>query len=145
MALNADDQDILTLDPISMNVVNRVAAGSRVEGVLSFNGGVLVQGLLSGSIQVEGPLIIWAQARVQGQLRVNGDVYIFGTLGDADVASTVLECAGMVCVANSGVCNATLLARALRLYQGAEVKGPFKTRHAMQELPVLRDVLAESP
>ena len=37
-------QDTLTIDPIAMNVVNRVAAGCRLSGDLQFDGGLLVQG-----------------------------------------------------------------------------------------------------
>ena len=45
-------QDTLTLDPIAMNVVNRVAAGSQLSGDLSFEGGLLVQGEIAGNIRV---------------------------------------------------------------------------------------------
>jgi hypothetical protein len=37
-------QDTLTLDPIAMNVVSRVAAGSHLNGEHFFEGGLLVQG-----------------------------------------------------------------------------------------------------
>ena len=52
------NQDTLTIDPIAMNIVNRVAAGSRLSGPMVFDGGLLVQGDISGDIQVNGRLIV---------------------------------------------------------------------------------------
>lgn len=139
-------QDVLTLDPAAMNVVNRVAAGCHLNGKLLFQGGVLVQGELSGYLRVEGPLVVWYGATVRGRISVQGDVYVFGHLGDADAAAsdTSIECTGMVCVAHSGHSSATLLARRLQLYEGAQVKGPFKTLRPGEEVPVLLDALAHA-
>jgi len=149
LALSDAQEDTLTLDPMAMNVVNRVAAGSCVEGVLQWNGGLLVQGTLAGNSHIDGHLIVWAGGAVRGRVRVNGDVYVFGTLGGpmgggAGATSTVLECTGTVCIASTGICSAALHANALRLYQGAEVSGPFKTRVATAGVPVLRDALARN-
>lgn len=137
-------QDVLTLDPIALNVVNRVASGCRLNGRLRFEGGLLVQGDLSGNLHVNGRLIIWEGGCVRGRVQVHGDVYVFGQLGDLDPAApdTKLESNGMVCVAQTGVSTAMLLARRLQLYEGADVKGPFKTLRAGEDLPVLRDVFA---
>ncbi len=139
-------QDILTLDPVALNVVNRIATGCRLSGRLRFDGGVLVQGDLSGHVRVDGRLIVWAGGRLRGRIRVKGDVYIFGQLGDLDpeAPDTSLESTGMVCVAQTGLSTATLLARRLQLYEGANVQGPFKTLRAGEKLPVLRDVFVES-
>ena len=114
------EQDVLTLDPIAMNVVNRVAAGSDLRGDLAFDGGLLVQGSLSGTVHVHGSLIVWAGATVSGRLRVAGDFYLFGRLGapGEPVSSTTLECLGQAYVASSGVSTGTLLARRLQLYEG---------------------------
>lgn len=122
-------QDTLTLDPIAMNVVNRVAAGSALSGNLSFEGGLLVQGELSGQIRVNGRLIIWTGGLVSGQIEVTGDLYLFGHLGEpgADVRATQLACHGMVFVSKTGVSTGTLEARRLQLYEGADLQGPFKT------------------
>lgn len=137
-------QDVMTLDPTTMNVVSRVAAGSHLNGRLLFDGGVLVQGELSGHIVVRGHLVVWHDATVRGRLSVHGDVYVFGKLGDTDApeAATSVECSGMVCVAQSGRSNATLLARRLQLYEGADVKGAFKTLRAGEIVPTLQDALA---
>ena len=125
-------QDTLTIDPIAMNVVNRVAAGSRLEGDLLFEGGLLVQGEISGQIRVNGRLIIWKGGVVRGTVRVQGDLYLFGQLGVTEVAQT-------------GVSTGTLMAKRLQLYEGADLRGPFKTLKLGSTLPVLHDVQSQQP
>ena len=38
-----------------------------------------------------------------------------------------------------------MLARKLQMYEGAQLKGPFRTLQTNDKLPVLRDVLVEPP
>ncbi len=122
-------QDTLTLDPIAMNVVNRVAPGTALSGELAFEGGLLVQGELSGDIRINGSLIIWTGGLVRGRVEVSGDLYLFGRLGDAgaDVQATQMACHGMAFVSKTGVSTGTLQARRMQLYEGANLQGPFKT------------------
>lgn len=138
-------QDTLTLDPIAMNVVNRVAAGARLDGALEFEGGLLVQGEISGHIRVNGRLIVWTGGVVRGRVRVTGDLYLFGQLGapGASAHDTSLECQGMAYVSKTGVSTGTLMARRLQLYEGADLQGPFKTLKLGDTLPVLHDVHTE--
>jgi len=145
--VNHTPQDTLTIDPVAMNIVNRVAAGSELSGDLSFEGGLLVQGSLEGHIRVNGRLIIWTGASVRGRIRVTGDLYLFGLLGSANGGShdTSLECEGMVYVSKTGVSTGTLLAKRLQMYEGAQLKGPFHTLQTNDRLPVLRDVLVQPP
>ena len=63
-------QDTLTIDPIAMYVINRVAAGSVLSGELEFEGGLLVQGAIAGNIRVRGRLIIWTGGVVRGRVQV---------------------------------------------------------------------------
>jgi len=135
-------QDTLTIDPIAMNVVNRVAAGTRLSGELVFEGGLLVQGELSGQIRVNGRLIVWAGGVISGRIRVADDLYLFGQLGaaGADEDDTRLECLGTAYVSKTGVSTGTLMARRLHLYEGADMQGPFKTLKLGDHLPVLHDV-----
>jgi hypothetical protein len=130
-------QDTLTIDPIAMNVVNRVAAGSVLRGELTFEGGLLVQGEVSGQIRVNGRLIVWTGGVVRGQVAVNGDFYLFGRLGEpgADAEDTHLACQGMAFVSKTGVSTGTLEARRLQLYEGADLQGPFKTLKPKPEAP----------
>ncbi len=138
-------QDTLTLDPIAMNVVNRVAAGTQLDGELQFEGGLLVQGEISGQIRVNGRLIVWTGGVIRGRIRVTGDFYLFGQLGapGADAQDTSLECQGMAYVSKTGVSTGTLMARRLQLYEGADLQGPFKTLKLGDNLPVLHDVHIE--
>lgn len=137
--------DTLTLDPVAMNVVNRVASGSEMDGQLVFEGGLLVQGKLSGRVLVRGRLVIWRGAQVSGRIKVTDDLYLFGHLGEPDGApdGTTMECEGQVYVSRTGVSSGTLLARRLVLYEGAELRGPFKTLRQGVVLPTLRDVVTD--
>jgi hypothetical protein len=139
-------QDTLTLDPIAMNVVSRVAAGSHLNGEHFFEGGLLVQGEISGQLRVNGRLIIWTGGVVRGRIRVMGDLYLFGRLGEAGGGpqDTSLECTGMAYVSKTGISTGTLMARRLQLYEGADLQGPFKTLKLVDNLPVLHDVHTES-
>ncbi|MDQ7744338.1 bactofilin family protein [Hydrogenophaga pseudoflava] len=140
-------QDTLTIDPVAMNVVNRVAAGSRLAGDLLFEGGLLVQGEISGQIRVNGRLIIWKGGVVRGSVRVQGDLYLFGQLGLPDGAAqdTQLECHGMAYVAQTGMSTGTLMAKRLQLYEGADLRGPFKTLKLGSTVPVLHDAQPQQP
>ena len=135
-------QDTLTIDPLAMNIVNRVAAGCDLSGDLNFEGGLIVQGHIEGHIRVDGRLIIWTGASVRGRIRVMGDLYLFGQLGSPNGGphDTSLECQGMAYVSKTGVSTGTLMARRLQLYEGADLQGPFKTLKLGDHLPVLHDV-----
>jgi len=139
--------DTLTIDPVAMNIVNRVAQGSELSGELSFEGGLLVQGTVAGHVRVKGRLVIWSGAEVRGRIRVQGDVYLFGQLGaeSGGPADTHLECQGMVYVSKTGVSTGTLLARRVQVYDGGQLKGPLRTLVAADTLPVLRDIVVVAP
>jgi hypothetical protein len=134
-------EDTLTIDPIAMRVINRVAAGSVLSGDLEFEGGLLVQGTISGKLRVRGRLIIWTGGVVHGRVQVDDDFYLFGQLGSAGGSpqDTSLECLGMAFVSKTGVSTGTLLARRLQLYEGASLQGPFKTLKLGENASVLKD------
>jgi cytoskeletal protein CcmA (bactofilin family) len=135
-------QDVLTIDPIAMNVVNRVCAGSRLKGDYLFKGGLLVQGDIVGDLEVRGRLIIWTGAQVSGHIKIWGDLYLFGQLGAPHVSenATVTECLGTAYIASTGVSSGTLLAHRIRMYDGAQLQGPFKTLKANAVLPELHEL-----
>ena len=140
-------QDTLEIDPIAMNVVNRVASGTHLGGDLKFEGGLLVQGEVSGDIRVNGRLIIWTGGVVRGHIWVTGDLYLFGQLGapSASPQDTIMKCMGMAYVANTGVATGTLMASRLKLYDGADLQGPFQTLKLADKVPVLNDIVAKKP
>lgn len=137
-------QDILTIDPVAMNVVNRVAAGSRLSGEHTYQGGVLVQGNIDGALDVRGCLIIWGDAQVSGRIKIWGDLYLFGQLGLAHHSDneTIVECMGTAYIASTGVSRGALFAHRIRMYDGAQLQGPFKTLKHTASLPELREVAA---
>ena len=82
-----------------------------------------------------------------GTIRLQGDFYLFGQLGakEASPDDTQLECIGMAYVAQTGVSTGTLMAKRLQLYEGADLRGPFKTLKLSGALPVLHDVQPKQP
>jgi cytoskeletal protein CcmA (bactofilin family) len=136
-------QDTLVIDPVKMNIVNRVAAGTCLSGELNFQGGLLLQGQLDGRGEVAGKLVIWHSGQMRGHFLVLGDVYLLGQLGqtldDADATDedTRVECQGTVYIASTGVSTGRLIASRLRMYDGAILQGPFTTLRQGQSVPVL--------
>jgi hypothetical protein len=143
MAEMSGIQDTLTIDPVAMNVVNRVAPGCRLSGELVYEGGVLLQGEMSGQIRIKGPLIVWGGGLIHGRIKVYGDLYLFGQLGldEGRSLESQLKCNGTAFVSHSGVTTGTLLARRLQIYEGADLRGPFRMLRQRRDVPVLRDTL----
>lgn len=132
--------DTLVIDPVKMNIINRVAAETTASGAFNFQGGLLLQGSLNGEGEIAGRLVVWHDAKLVGRFRVLGDLYLLGRLGDTADAideSTIIECQGTAYVASTGVSSGTLIAARLRMYDGAVLQGPFRTLRGEQSLPVL--------
>jgi cytoskeletal protein CcmA (bactofilin family) len=132
--------DTLVIDPVKMNITNRVAEGSALAGKNLFEGGLLLQGSLDGSGEVAGRLVVWHSGQLQGRFRVLGDLYVLGRVGantDHTDPDTVVECQGTAYVASTGISTGTILATRLRMYDGATLQGPFKTLRSHESLPVL--------
>jgi hypothetical protein len=136
-------QDTLVIDPVKMNIVNRIAADTVLAGDFLFKGGLLLQGTLQGVGEIAGRLVVWHDARLIGRFRVLGDLYLLGQLGEATETDdevddqTEIECQGTAYVASTGVSTGTLIAAKLRMYDGAVLQGPFRTLRNAQSLPVL--------
>jgi len=139
-------EDVLTIDPVAMNVINKIAYGTSLNGQLTFEGGVLVQGRLGGEVQVNGRVIVWVGGLLKGKVKVLGDMYIFGQLGElgADPEQTRVECFGTLYVANTGVTTGILCAHHLMLYEGADLQGPYSTLRPAKSLPVLDERIAQA-
>lgn len=136
-------QDTLVIDPVKMNIVNRIAADTVLAGDFLFKGGLLLQGTLQGVGEIAGRLVVWHDARLIGRFRVLGDLYLLGQLGEATETDdevddqTEIECQGTAYVASTAVSTGTLIAAKLRMYDGAVLQGPFRTLRNAQSLPVL--------
>ena len=132
--------DTLVIDPVRMNIVNRVAEGCALDGHLQYHGGLLLQGSLRGQGQVGGRLVVWHSGQLQGQFRVLGDLYVLGHVGAAQDGvddQTRIECHGTVYLASTAVCTGHLRATRLHVYDGAALHGPFTTLRPDQALPTL--------
>jgi cytoskeletal protein CcmA (bactofilin family) len=134
-------QDTLVIDPVKMNIVNRISAGTVLGGDFQFKGGLLLQGELHGSGEVHGRLVVWHDARLTGRFKVMGDLYVLGALGapvdDVD-DHTLVECLGTAYVASTGVSTGHIVAVRLRMYDGAVLQGPFSTTRPEHAPPVLQ-------
>ena len=125
-----------------MNIVNRVCSGSALDGTLEYKGGVLVQGTISGTCDVRGPLVVWHGGLLCGHIKVWGNLYLFGQIGtDGDYeAATVLECMGTAYISSTGVSNARLSAHRIKMYDGAKLNGPFTSLKKRLAIPELTDL-----
>lgn len=125
--------DTLVIDPVQMNIINRVAEGAALEGRFRFQGGLLLQGSLRGEGEIEGRLVVWPGAQLIGRFRVWGELYVLGQIGQPGAAAdaeTDIECLSAVYVGSQGVCSGRLAAPRLHLYEGAVLHGPFQTLKA---------------
>lgn len=128
--MNKSEQDeVLRIEPLEMNLVNRLAKGSIANGPQAFMGGLLLQGQWLGSGIVKGSLVLWHSALMVGHFKIEGDLYVFGRLGAESMqfGETMVECQGTTFMANTAICSATLITMGLRLYDGASISGTIKT------------------
>jgi cytoskeletal protein CcmA (bactofilin family) len=132
--------DTLVIDPVKMNITNRVAEGTALSGRQRFEGGLLLQGTLDGGGEIAGRLVVWHTGQLRGRFRVLGDLYVLGQVGattDTADPDTLVECQGTAYVASTGISTGTIIATRLRMYDGATLQGPFKTLRSGESLPVL--------
>ena len=136
--------DVLTIDPVGMGIINRVSMGCTLECNGDFHGGLLVQGKLRGKLRVLGPLVVWEGAQVAGEIEVFGDTYAFGLLGDENEFVNGIQnaaqiiCHGTIFMAHCSVSHASIAAQRIRSYDGAQIHGPFRTLKNHQKLPELK-------
>jgi cytoskeletal protein CcmA (bactofilin family) len=126
---SAGDTETLVIDPVAMNIVNRVAAGSRCNGVNEYAGGLIVEGSIVGDLVVaDGPLVLMDGGSIQGNVRVKGDAYLFGRIQkrDDDALSEV-QVDGVVYLAESVVAQTNITAGAFKTFEGAQIEGRIKT------------------
>ncbi|CAN7623154.1 polymer-forming cytoskeletal protein [Acidovorax delafieldii] len=123
----------IVIDPVKANLVNRIAANSRLVGNLEFDGGVLLHGCIKGETATikSGPLVIPSGGVALGNIIVYGDCYVFGCVGDpASPESEVrLEVHGTIHVADGAKTYGVLACRNLATYAGCEVNSKVVTIH----------------
>lgn len=121
--------ETIVIDPVGMNIVNRVAPGTVLEGNTTWNGGLLVQGTLKGTIKVTGgPLVLMDTGVIAGSILCLGDIFLFGTIEHAaDNQMSKVESSGIAFLAETLRAEADISAARLRFFDGAQVNGRFKT------------------
>jgi hypothetical protein len=126
---NSTQEDVLHIDPVRMNLINRIASGSIAQGNLAFAGGLLLQGQWVGNGIVKGSLVVWHEALLTGHFKIEGDLYVVGQLGERSVGSieTLIECGGTTYMASTAQSSAKILTVHLKLYDGANIGGVIKT------------------
>ncbi|MDX9956491.1 MAG: polymer-forming cytoskeletal protein [Anaerolineae bacterium] len=126
----ADKKKIL-IDPVSANIVNRVAEGTKVRGEYHSDGGLLLQGEIQGTplIVSNGPLIVMAGATVSGEVVVHGDVYVFGSAGSARFPAGGLDMVvhGVLHVASTGETFGSISCKQLETYAGCRLNSAVAT------------------
>ena len=123
------ETESIVIDPVAMNIVNRIAPGSHQSGTYRCAGGLLVQGRIEGDIEVTGgPLVLMPEGEIVGSVRADGEAYLFGTISArSEQALSELDIGGVVYLCETLQAKANITASAFRSYQGAQVEGQIKT------------------
>lgn len=125
----SDRNETTVLDTVQQNIVNRIAPGSEVNGTLRFNGGLIIEGQITGDLSVQGgPVILMAEGVFAGTMRCDQDVFLLGTINGQDGGSSVVEAAGTIHLAYTLRADADMTAEAINSQPGAQVEGRMKTR-----------------
>jgi cytoskeletal protein CcmA (bactofilin family) len=122
-------EESIVIDPLGMNIVNRIAPGTKSSGTLECAGGLLVEGSFEGSLVVtDGPLVLMQGGVIAGDVKCAKDAYLFGTIEakSADEQSQ-LTVAGVAFMAETLLAKADVTAGAFKMYEGAQVDGRIRT------------------
>lgn len=125
----SNSQETIVIDPVGMNIVNRIAPGSKFCGTYECIGGLLVQGLIEGNISVKGgPLVLMQEGVIKGDTTCDQDAYLFGKIEPKDSGEYSELCAGgAVFMAETLNAKANITAADIKSYQGAQVDGRIRT------------------
>ena len=123
------DTESIVINPVAMNIVNRVAAGGHLSGNFHCKGGLLVEGTLEGEIEVlDGPLVLMPQGVLAGKITAKGEAYLFGTIRPrSDSQPSELDVGGAAFLAETLRAHADISAAAIKSYVGAQVEGRIRT------------------
>lgn len=135
--MNMTDETII-IDPVGMNIINRLAPGSKFIGQLESEGGLLIEGTIVGNVLVSGgPLVLMEHGSITGDVTCEGDAYLFGKIHPAEGKDhSELIAGGAVFMAQTLEARANITAGAIKTYDGAQVDGRIRTvRRAKAKLP----------
>lgn len=122
-------EETIIIDPVGMNIVNRIAPGTKSSGILECSGGLLVQGHFEGSLVVtDGPLVLMQGGVISGDFDCKQDAYLFGTIeAKLDGEQSQLTVAGAAFMAETLEAKADITAGVFKTYEGAQVDGRIRT------------------
>lgn len=125
----------VAFDPVAMNVVNRIAAGTIQVGSIRCSGGLVVEGRIEGSVEVVGgPLWLLASGEIQGKVTVEGDAYLMGPIHSApDGTLSEVYARGVAYLCETLQAKANVTAQALQTFHGMLVYGKLRTFKQMQD------------
>lgn len=114
----------VVIDPVAMNIANKIAAGAVASGDYTTGGGILIEGTFSGNLKVtDGPLVLMEGGRLRGCIEVQGDAYIFGVIGAESDDQTTVTVRGELHLTSKCVVHGQIRFAKLAMYQGAQVHG----------------------
>ncbi|MDP3827498.1 MAG: polymer-forming cytoskeletal protein, partial [Polaromonas sp.] len=77
--------ETIIIDPVGMNIINRLAPGSKFIGQLESEGGLLIEGTIVGNVLVSGgPLVLMEHGSITGDVTCEDDAYLFGKIHPAE-------------------------------------------------------------
>lgn len=123
------DGESIVIDPVAMNILNRVAPGTRQSGVLHCAGGLMVEGTIEGEVHVTGgPFVLMPNGLIRGKVVADAEAYLFGTVQAlSENVLSELDVAGAVFLTETLRAEANITAGAIKSYEGAQVEGRIKT------------------
>lgn len=122
-------EETIVIDPVGMNIVNRIAPGTKSSGTLECSGGLLVQGHFQGTlVVVDGPLVLMQGGVISGDFDCKQDAYLFGTIeAKANGEQSQLTVGGAAFMAETLEAKADITAGVFKTYEGAQVDGRIRT------------------
>lgn len=116
----------VVIDPVAMNIVNKIAGGTIAAGKITTEGGLLVEGQFTGEVKVtKGPLVLMEGAKLAGQIEVDGDAYVFGVIGEANAEPTNLTVTGELHLTSTSEIHGHARFGKLATYEGAKLHAKF--------------------
>lgn len=128
-AATAIEEESIVLDPVAMNITNRITAGSHQSGVISCRGGLWVEGTIEGEVHVSGgPLVLMQSGVITGRIVGDGDAYLLGTIRSKTPEElSELDVLGAAFLTKHLRAQANITAGAIKTYEGSQVEGRIKT------------------
>ena len=122
-------QQTIVIDPVAMNIVNRIAANTNGVGTFECSGGLIVEGYFSGTLVVnDGPLVLMQGGVISGDIQCQQDAYLFGAIASRESGEqSTLNAGGVVYMAETLEARADITANVVATFEGAQVDGRIRT------------------